>query len=105
MSTQQTISQKLTTALAPTYLDIVNESDNHSGPAGRESHFKITVVSEAFNPLNLIKRHQTIYTLLRDELAGSIHALALHTYTPTEWQTRMNSPDSPNCLGGSATTG
>lgn len=105
MHIQHAITNTLSAELSPTHLEIINESDNHSGPAGRESHFKVTVVSAAFNTLNLVKRHQTIYGLLKNELAGPIHALALHTYTPTEWQARTNSPDSPNCLGGSATTG
>jgi BolA protein len=42
-----------------------------------------------------------IYSILADELAGGVHALALHTYTPDEWLEKRNeTPDSPNCLGG-----
>jgi BolA protein len=42
-----------------------------------------------------------IYSILADELAGSVHALALYTYTPDEWLEKRNeTPDSPNCLGG-----
>ena len=47
-------------------------------------------------------RHQNVYEILADELSGSVHALALHLYTPGEWQTRHGAiPDSPDCRGGS----
>ena len=54
----------------------------------------------------LIKRHRAINALLATELAGSIHALALHTYTEKEWKTYYaeNTPLSPKCLGGSKKT-
>jgi BolA protein len=42
-----------------------------------------------------------VYSALAAELAGPVHALAIHTYTPAEWQESNNvAPDSPNCLGG-----
>lgn len=95
------IREKLTTALQPEWLQIENESDRHSGPPGRESHFKITLVSDVFRGLLPVKRHQRIYALLADELMGPVHALALHLYTHDEWQTRgQQRPDSPNCRGG-----
>ncbi len=49
-----------------------------------------------------VARHQRMYQILADELAGPVHALALHTYSPAEWQQRQGeTPASPNCLGGS----
>lgn len=94
------IREKITAALNPLQLDIENESDRHKGPPGRESHFKVTLVSEAFNGLLPVKRHQKIYALLADELAGPVHALALHLYTPEEWQAAGRArPDSPQCQG------
>jgi BolA protein len=43
---------------------------------------------------------------LAEELAGDVHALALHTYTPEEWQARFgDAPMSPPCLGGKAAEG
>ncbi|SFC19314.1 BolA protein [Marinospirillum celere] len=94
------IREKLVAALQPQYLQIENESDQHKGPPGRESHFKVTLVSPGFESLMPVKRHQKIYALLADELAGPVHALALHLYTPSEWQARGESrPDSPNCQG------
>ncbi|WP_404416845.1 BolA family protein [Marinospirillum sp.] len=97
---EEGIRDKLTTALQPQYLQIENESDQHSGPPGRESHFKVTLVSGDFQSLMPVKRHQKIYALLADELAGPVHALALHLYTPDEWAARGEArPDSPQCSG------
>lgn len=87
-------------SLAPEHLELVNESHMHSVPPGSESHFKAVVVSQQFAGLNAVKRHQTVYRSLGD-LMSSIHALALHTYTPEEWAARQQAPASPNCLGGS----
>ncbi|MFK7159734.1 BolA/IbaG family iron-sulfur metabolism protein [Marinospirillum sp. MEB164] len=98
---QQQIQTKLEQALSPQWLTIENESDQHSGPAGRESHFKVTLVSPLFAGLLPVKRHQKVYSLLSEELAGSVHALALHLYTPQEWERAgAQRPDSPSCLGG-----
>lgn len=87
-------------SLAPVHLELVNESHMHSVPPGSESHFKATVVSESFAGLNAVKRHQAVYRSLGD-LMQTIHALALHTYTPAEWAERQQAPASPNCMGGS----
>ncbi|GED23472.1 BolA/IbaG family iron-sulfur metabolism protein [Halomonas sabkhae] len=100
MSTQSTIEEKLQ-ALEPTFLTVENESHRHNVPANAETHFKVTLVSSRFEGLMPVKRHQQIYALLADELAGPVHALALHPYTPQEWQARGESrPNSPDCRGG-----
>ncbi|CAA0114689.1 DNA-binding transcriptional regulator BolA [BD1-7 clade bacterium] len=102
MIVQADIEQKLTGALTPVYLEIVNESHMHSVPVNSETHFKVTAVAEAFSGKRKVARHQLVYGELKQELAGPVHALALHLYTPEEWAERqMLSPDSPNCLGGS----
>jgi len=99
MSIEQSITTKLTAAFSPSFFEILNESHGHaSGTA--ESHFKVTLVSSAFEGKRLVQRHQSIYGLVADELAGELHALALHTYTPEEWADKGGSPESPNCLGG-----
>jgi BolA protein len=101
MSMQSRIETKVNHGIEPQYFDLVNESHMHSGPA-TESHFKLTVVSDRFEGLSAVKRHQTIYGLLADELREGVHALALHLYSPAEWQVRENAaPASPNCRGGS----
>ncbi len=101
MSIQATIEEKLQ-ALAPTFLTVENESHRHAVPPDSETHFKVTLVSERLDGLMPVKRHQQVYALLADELAGPVHALALHLYTPAEWEASGQSrPDSPDCRGGS----
>ncbi|MCV6623132.1 MAG: BolA/IbaG family iron-sulfur metabolism protein [Cellvibrionaceae bacterium] len=96
---QSAIIEKLQ-ALAPSHLEVANESHGHNVPAGSESHFKVVLVSEAFSGLRQVPRHQKIYGLLAEEMAGPVHALALHTFSPEEWSEQAV-PESPNCLGGS----
>jgi BolA protein len=94
------IQEKCQAAFNPVWLAVDNESHLHAGPA-RESHFKVTVVSEAFAGMSLLKRHQKVQAILAQEL-GQIHALGLHTYTPAEFQAKGGAaPQSPACLGGS----
>jgi BolA protein len=97
---QRTIEEKLTTRFEPERLEVLDESANHNVPPGAESHFRVTVVSNVFGDQNLLARHRAINATLADELAGQVHALAIHAYTPQEWQARNGSPESPPCLGG-----
>ncbi|EPC01788.1 BolA family transcriptional regulator [Litchfieldella anticariensis FP35 = DSM 16096] len=100
MSIQASIEDKLQ-ALDPTYLQVENESHMHNVPVNSETHFKVTMVSSRFQGLMPVKRHQQIYAVLAEELSGPVHALALHLYTPEEWQAREGTrPDSPHCRGG-----
>ena len=95
---QQQLSERLQ-ALAPSVLQVDNESRGHGGYfEGKESHFKVTVVSAAFEGLRAVQRHQKIYALAAELLSangGTIHALAIQAYTPTEWTGRA--PNSPAC--------
>ncbi len=83
--------------LTPTVLQLVNESSGHGGYyPGKESHFKLTIVSPVFAGLRLVQRHQKVYAAAGDLLSkGQIHALAIHAYAPDEWQGQ--SVDSPEC--------
>ncbi|HEX7034544.1 MAG TPA: BolA/IbaG family iron-sulfur metabolism protein [Pseudomonadales bacterium] len=103
MSMQQTIERKLSQRFDLAHLDVRNESGNHNVPPGSETHFKVVLVSEAFAGMALVARHRLVNETLRDELAGGVHALAIHTYTAEEWQRRFgDAPMSPPCLGGKA---
>jgi BolA protein len=100
MSMQATIEQKLASEFDIDYLQVDNESHMHNVAPGSESHFKVTIVSESFADQMLIKRHRMVNSALRQELQ-QIHALALHTLTPQEWQERSGQvADSPKCRGG-----
>ena len=99
--TQQIIEQKIADSLDYDYLDVTNESHMHNVPEGSESHFKIVISSAQFEGKNLVARHRMINSILKEELSNSIHALALHTYTPEQWSNiDTTSPQSPPCLGG-----
>lgn len=101
MSMQSTIEKKLTDATSAMHLEVINESNNHNVPPGSESHFKVVLVSNEFEGQPLIARHRTINKLLADELQNGVHALALHTYTESEWRERHGeAPMSPPCRGG-----
>lgn len=95
------IESKLRQQLVPSHLEVVNESHMHSVPPDSETHFKLVVVTSRFEGKRAVARHQLIYGILAEELAGPVHALAMHTYTDSEWSARKQAPDSPNCLGGS----
>lgn len=101
MSIQQEIERKLRERFTPVVLEVINESSSHSVPAGSETHFKVTVVSHAFEGKTLVGRHRLIYTLLDDEIRGGLHALTITSRTPAEWETNGAVTPSPQCLGGS----
>ena len=102
MQVKTFLESTIETALSPSYLEVVDESFMHNVPDGAQSHFKVTVVSNAFEGKRLIARHREINGLAAEALQGPVHALALHTYTPSEWEARGGQPlTSPDCLGGS----
>ena len=98
---QTVLERKLRLKFEPAFLEVLNESHMHGGPA-TDSHFRLTIVSSRFAGMSRVARHQEVYGLLAAELAGGIHALALHLYSPVEWGEREESiPRSPDCRGGS----
>ena len=95
---QAQITAKLTDAFSPQVLEVENESHKHRSDHGAESHFRVVLVSQAFEGLRLIARHRAINELLAHELANDIHALALHTFTPEEWDKKGQQANrSPAC--------
>ncbi|MGQ0455759.1 MAG: BolA family protein [Hyphomicrobium sp.] len=88
MRTEQRLTDILTAALQPVRLDVINESEMHAGhrgsPGTGESHFRLIVVSAAFAGKSRVDRHRMVNELLKDEIGGRIHALALSTYAPGE---------------------
>lgn len=101
MNLQDQITEKLEQHFSPVHLEVINESHQHNVPAGSESHFKVTLVSEQFAGKPLLARHRLVNGVLAAELSGGIHALALHTLAPDQWFERAGAvPDSPPCLGG-----
>ena len=100
MTMMETIEARLADELTLSHLEVVNESSNHNVPPGSESHFKVTAVADEFEGLRLLARHRLVNQILVEELK-LIHALALHTYTSSDWQVvHADVPMSPPCLGG-----
>lgn len=90
MRTQEIIARKLTAAFAPERIEVIDESHRHEGHAGHrpggQTHFRVHIVARAFAGKSRVERHRMINTALADELAGGIHALALHVSAPGETQ-------------------
>lgn len=88
MTVRDTIAKKLTDALHPESLRVVDESYLHEGHAGHrpggQTHFRVHIVSRAFEGKSRVERHRMINALLADDLAGGVHALALKTLAPGE---------------------
>lgn len=94
MNTGPTAAQleaRLTERLAPTRLEVLDESYQHAGHAGANdsgfgTHFRVRVASHLFTGLNRVARHRLVYDALQDFIAQGLHALAIET---------ENSPNTP----------
>src|SRR5688572_25171300 len=102
VSIQETIETKLRNALSPAHLEVINESHMHNVPKGSETHFKVVIVSSRFEGLAPVRRHQLVYGALDVEMKTKpgIHALAITSRTPAEWDASPEANASPKCLGG-----
>jgi len=79
---KKSIEEKLTAALAPHALEVINESHKHAGhqpefDGSGETHFRIRITAAHFNNMSRIERHRTITDLLRQEFDNGLHALAI----------------------------
>jgi BolA protein len=88
MSTKDVIINKLREAFVPESLDVTDESHLHEGHAGHrpggETHFRVYIVSAAFEGKSRIDRHRMINATLAGELEGNVHALAIRAQAPGE---------------------
>jgi BolA protein len=88
MSIKDDIIKKLSEAFVPESLDVVDESHLHEGHAGHrpggETHFRVYIVSPAFEGKGRIERHRMVNSTLEVELGGSVHALAIKAQAPGE---------------------
>jgi BolA protein len=103
MTREAIIVDTLRTTFAPGHLEVINESHNHSVPKGSETHFKVVVVSSAFEGKSRVDRHRLVNGALADLLENGVHALTITSRTPAEWESATGSivAESPPCLGGS----
>ena len=88
MKVQQSITEKLKATFSPDSLNVVDESHQHEGHAGHrpggETHFRVFIVAPAFTGKTRLERHRMINQALAAELAGRVHALAIHAAAPGE---------------------
>ena len=88
MATRDVIINKLREAFLPESLEVMDESHLHEGHAGHraggETHFRVYIVSPAFEGKSRVERHRMINETLSGELAGSVHALAIRARAPRE---------------------
>jgi BolA protein len=88
MRTAEIIEHKLTEAFSPQSLRVEDESHRHEGHAGHrpggETHFRVYIVSQAFQGKSRLDRHRLINAALANELQAGVHALAIHAAAPGE---------------------
>jgi len=82
------IAARLTDSLAPSRLEVINDSHHHAGHMGDdgtgESHFTVVVESARFVGLNRVARQRLVNQALADLLSSRIHALAIRARAPGE---------------------
>lgn len=85
--------QKLDAAFQPVRLEMLDESSRHAhhvsmvrGPeaGASETHFRMLIVSGAFDGVSRVNRSRMVHEVLADELGSGLHALALTLRTPQE---------------------
>ena len=88
MRTADVITKKLTDAFSPESLDVADESHLHAGHSGArpegQTHYRVYIVASAFQGKSRLQRHRMINDTLANELAGGVHALAIHAAAPGE---------------------
>ncbi|XP_015915028.1 DNA-binding transcriptional regulator BolA isoform X2 [Parasteatoda tepidariorum] len=97
---ENVVKKKLTDALKPEYIEVINESARHNVPRGSASHIRVTIVSEMFKGKRLVQRHRLVNDVLQTELKGPIHALSIDAISPTEIKGKVETKESPPCKGG-----
>ena len=83
------IRARLDAALAPTELEIIDESEQHVGHAGArdgKSHFRVRIVSPRFEGARPLERHRLVFDALNDMMKTDIHALSVLAQTPDDVQ-------------------
>ena len=81
------IRERLTKALQPVALEIIDESARHAGHAGAAGgggHYIVQIVSAAFRGLSPLQRHRLVYDAVGDLMTTEIHALSIQARTPDE---------------------
>lgn len=100
MRLENLLRESLVHALNPSFCDLDNESHGHNVPKNSETHFRLVIVSDAFDGLSRVKRHQLVYKAADEALKKGVHALAMQCFTESEWADSPECLSSPPCHGG-----
>lgn len=87
MNRLEWIEKTLREALAPEYLEVLDDSDlhrGHAGAAGGGGHYQVEIVAERFRGLSRVERHRAVYDALGEAMRQQIHALAIRAKAPGE---------------------
>ena len=88
MARRERLIERLTTSLAPTSIEVVDESHRHAGHAGArpggETHYHVEIVAARFAGMSRVARHRLVHEIVRDEFGSGLHALSLRLLTPEE---------------------
>lgn len=79
--------------------ELEDESHQHAGRKGMESHFKLFLVTGDFEGMNRVQRHRKVQTLLEAEFEGGLHAFTMRLLTPQEFEAQESEFKSPDCQG------
>jgi acid stress-induced BolA-like protein IbaG/YrbA len=78
MTTPESIKRTIEAGLACEHVEVVGDGQ----------HFEALIVSNAFEGVTKVQRHQRVYAALGDRMRADIHALSMRTLTPAEWLSR-----------------
>ena len=83
--TAEALRVRLSELLAPTQLEVLDESASHAGHAGSDgtgagTHFRVRIASPQFDGKPRVARHRLVYDALRDFIDRGLHALAIETF-------------------------
>ena len=98
MTRQERILATLTEKFEPQKIEVVDFSHQHSAGADAQSHIEVYIIADAFNGLNLVKKHRLIYSVLQNEMQSGLHALKLQVFGTAEAAQVQTEP--PRCKGG-----
>ena len=88
MTMKELITQRLNECLAPAYLEVEDQSNQHIGHAGwregGETHFSVDIVSTTFAGKSRVERHRIVNEAVRDAFQRGLHALAIKARAPGE---------------------
>ena len=93
MNRVEWLERELHRTFSPEHLEIEDESAKHAGHAGAAGgggHYRVLIVSKLFEGHDLLARQRQVYAALGDAVGSTVHALALRTLTPDEWNRRLD---------------